>query len=247
MKLRKVALLLVVFGIITYMLAGCGCEHEYSSIITKEATCVENGIMTYTCDLCGHSRTEPIPKSEEHDYASEITKEATIDETGIETYTCTLCGDSYTEIIDKLPSNWEIGFYVDDFGDKTNDSYIIGTFEGEFSNSATTGSELTVYVYFDKSYKSVTTIRLLEYGSHKATFLSSETITLKTKNSLGKTNSYTLTYSGGDLYSFDINLRKEIESSKQLSMAITTSSKYQSVADTYKFKVDNIGLDKLLK
>ena len=174
MKFPKILVVSVVLSILAGILTGCGCEHEYMAEITKEATCVEEGVLTYTCVLCGNTYTESVSEPDAHKYSSEITKEATVSETGVKTYTCSLCGDSYTEIIDKLKGNWEIGYYVDDFGDKTNDSYVIGTFTGTFSNSATSGSRLTVYVYLDPVYPSITQIRLLEYGSSKATFLSSE-------------------------------------------------------------------------
>ena len=35
------------------------CEHQYTSAVTKEATCTAEGIKTYTCP-CGHSYTEAI-------------------------------------------------------------------------------------------------------------------------------------------------------------------------------------------
>lgn len=184
----------------------------------------------------------------DHQYRSEVTKEATVTSTGIRTYTCSRCGHSYTETIKKIKCNWVKDYYVDDFGDKTKSAYVRGEFKGTFSNSATSGSNLTVYIFLDPMQPSMTTIRLLEYESHKATFTSSKTITLKTKDSSGKTNSYTLmSYSSGDLYSFDGGLANEIRNNKALSIVITTSSKYQSVPDTYNFKVDNIGLSDLIE
>ena len=45
--------------------------------------------------------------------------------------------------------NWTKGFYVDDFGDKTNDGFISITTKGKFSNSATEGSPLTVRMYLN--------------------------------------------------------------------------------------------------
>lgn len=71
--------------------------------------------------------------------------------------------------------HWTEEFYVDDFGDPTDESYIRGIFEGEFSNSATSGSNLTAIFFMEKDLAKASydmfTIRLLEYGNHKQDFL----------------------------------------------------------------------------
>lgn len=59
-------------------------------------------------------------------------------------------------------SSWEIDYYVDNFGDKTNKQYqVYFDSEGKFSNSATSGSELFTKVIIDEQ-----NIRfdLYEYG-----------------------------------------------------------------------------------
>ena len=101
----------------------CGTKadtvHNYKPSVTKESTCTETGVMTYTC-ACGHSYTENIelkphtPAGDEeehlvckdcekeiaegHSFTSSVTKEATCTESGVRTYTCE-CGYSYTETI----------------------------------------------------------------------------------------------------------------------------------------------------
>ncbi len=67
--------------------------HNYSSEITKAATCTENGVLTYTC-ACGDSYTEAIPAIG-HNYTCTETDNSYV-------YTCVNCGDTYTE--DKLPT-----------------------------------------------------------------------------------------------------------------------------------------------
>ena len=37
------------------------CSHSYTSEVTTEAGCLTDGLMTYTCSLCGDSYTEAIP------------------------------------------------------------------------------------------------------------------------------------------------------------------------------------------
>ena len=73
-------------------------EHNYTSETTKEATCTENGEITYTCSYCGKTYTKEIPATG-HDYKGETTKEAACTENGEITYTCDACGDTYTEEI----------------------------------------------------------------------------------------------------------------------------------------------------
>ena len=79
--------------------------HNYTSKVTTEPTTDREGVRTYTCDRCGHSYTESIPKlpeePHEHSYSGSVTKEATCTDTGVRTYTCS-CGDSYTETIPAL-------------------------------------------------------------------------------------------------------------------------------------------------
>lgn len=88
-------------------------EHDYEEEITKEPTCTVDGEKTFTCKICGKTKTEVIPatghnyvdgectycgEKHEHHYDETITKEATCTEEGVKTYTCE-CGDSYTEPI----------------------------------------------------------------------------------------------------------------------------------------------------
>ena len=75
-------------------------KHEYTSEVTKEATHLEEGETTYTCE-CGDSYTEPVTKLVEHTYTSEVTTEPTHLTEGVKTFTCA-CGDSYTEPVAKL-------------------------------------------------------------------------------------------------------------------------------------------------
>lgn len=63
------------------------------------------------------------------------------------------------------PSNkiWESIYYVDEFGDRTNEKYIINSKDiiGEFSNSATERSCLSVNILIDDSTR--ISLRLYEY------------------------------------------------------------------------------------
>jgi hypothetical protein len=80
------------------------CDHIWSEgAVTKEATCKETGIKTYTCTICGGTKTETIAKLTTHSYDNGVeTKAPTCKETGVKTITCSVCGDSYTEEIPVL-------------------------------------------------------------------------------------------------------------------------------------------------
>lgn len=93
---------------LSFVLLGCGCEHEYDEgKITKEATCKEEGIKTFTCKLCGEEKTESTPLAE-HTYDSgKVTKEATCAEEGEKTLTCKICGDKKVDSIKVKAHDYE--------------------------------------------------------------------------------------------------------------------------------------------
>ena len=94
--------------------------HNYTSSVTKQPTCTDTGVRTYTCS-CGESYTETIPATGHtwvnancttpkkcsvcgvtegtalgHNYASTVTK-PTVDSPGYTTHTCSHCGHSYID------------------------------------------------------------------------------------------------------------------------------------------------------
>lgn len=72
--------------------------HKYDNgVVTKEATCTEEGVITYTCTVCGETVKESIPKKE-HDYTATVTA-PTCDTAGYTTHTCSVCGDSYVDAL----------------------------------------------------------------------------------------------------------------------------------------------------
>lgn len=89
--------LLVVFLAVAFMLSGCGeCEHNYISETTKEASCVENGELTYTCSLCGSSYVETL-YALGHDEQEHSAKAPTCLDEGWESYvSCSHC--DYTTV-----------------------------------------------------------------------------------------------------------------------------------------------------
>ena len=80
--------------------------HDYKSEITKKATHLATGLMTYTCE-CGDNYTEIIEKTPEHSYEKTVTAPSCTEQ-GYTTYTCE-CGDDY------------ISDYTDETGHTTSD------------------------------------------------------------------------------------------------------------------------------
>ncbi|MGN1456504.1 MAG: hypothetical protein ACI4XP_00970 [Acutalibacteraceae bacterium] len=78
-------------------------KHIYDKgIITKTATCSEDGIKTYTCTVCSQTKTEVIAKTGKHTYDSGIVViEPTCAEEGTKKYTCKVCGKTKTKSVSK--------------------------------------------------------------------------------------------------------------------------------------------------
>lgn len=76
------------------------CEHVWDDgVVTTPATCEEAGVMTYTCTLCGETKTAAIDALG-HDWDDGVvTTEATCGTDGVMTYTCANCGETKTEVI----------------------------------------------------------------------------------------------------------------------------------------------------
>lgn len=88
------------------------CEHIWNDgELTKESTCAEAGIRTYSCLLCNRTRLESVPKLSEHTWNDGIiTRAPTCAEPGIKTYTCSVCGGKTTEETEKLTTHtWNTG------------------------------------------------------------------------------------------------------------------------------------------
>ena len=73
-------------------------------VITKQQTCTESGVMTYTCTKCGYTETQDI---EPHDFTSTVIKESTCTEKGEELFTCKNCGYEKTQELELAEHEWE--------------------------------------------------------------------------------------------------------------------------------------------
>ena len=96
-----------------YTCSGCGATekrnakpalgHKWDSgTVTAEPTEKDPGTMTYTCTVCGQTKTEVIPATGPHTHVwgeGTVTVAPTETTPGVRTYTCTVCGQTRTEII----------------------------------------------------------------------------------------------------------------------------------------------------
>lgn len=67
--------------------------------VTKPATCQETGVMTYSCTVCGATKTEEIPKNNEHSFSNPTSVDGSN-----HAATCSVCHQQVTE-----PHNWDSG------------------------------------------------------------------------------------------------------------------------------------------
>ena len=86
-------------------------DHEYEWIVTKEATCTEEGTETGTCKVCKKEVTEKIDVKGHSFGIWTTTKEATCTEEGSKTCVCEVCKKEVTEKIDakghSYSGSWE--------------------------------------------------------------------------------------------------------------------------------------------
>lgn len=75
-----------------------GHTHEWTLSETVDATCTEDGTVTYVC-ACGESYTDSIAATGEHSFTS-VTLEATCTEDGSVTETCDVCGETVTTVLE---------------------------------------------------------------------------------------------------------------------------------------------------
>ena len=70
------------------------CSHDWKAEVAKEATCVAEGQINYTCTKCGETKFEKVAVTE-HDYQLTAETEGNCSEKATQTFTCATCGDSY--------------------------------------------------------------------------------------------------------------------------------------------------------
>ena len=70
-----------------------------SGKVTEAATCKKEGSKTYTCSICGDTKTEAIPKKDHTWDEGKVTKKVTCTEDGLKVYTCRVCAETKEEVL----------------------------------------------------------------------------------------------------------------------------------------------------
>ena len=177
--------------------------HDYSSLVTKEATCTASGERTYTCAGCGDSYTEVIPATG-HNYGCTETDDSYI-------YTCVNCGDTYTEA--KVTTSYSSVSAI-----SSGNNYVITVYSGgsyyAMTHNGTTVGAVAVTVSDGKITSEVSDDMLWSYSGNKFSFtsggrtyylgrsgsglrISTSGTTASYRNSRLSLSNYYLRYSGG--------------------------------------------------
>lgn len=99
------------------------CEHEYDEgILTLPPTCVDQGVMTYTCRLCGATFAEPVPATGIHTWNNgETILEPSCTASGKKIFTCTVCGAKEERSAAALGHAWRVEKITSEVETETDD------------------------------------------------------------------------------------------------------------------------------
>ena len=107
----KKALTFALITVMAFFLISCGADvpaettahvHSYASEVTKNATCTEDGVTTFTCS-CGENYTEVI-EAMGHSWGEWAEKTAaSFVADGVEAMACANCGEEQTRALDQKP------------------------------------------------------------------------------------------------------------------------------------------------
>lgn len=107
MKRFKTCLLICFVALITVMVAGCGCEHEYGEWgVATAATCIVEGTEERSCTKCGEKETRPLVKTEHMWDETDIIQDATCTEPGNQKKICSVCKEEVMETVEAIGHDW---------------------------------------------------------------------------------------------------------------------------------------------
>jgi len=91
-----------------FVLFAAGCHsHEYVAEIMTPATCLEDGVIRYTCVKCGETHTEVLSAGGHVFSDWERIAAPTWSSSGEQKRVCTLCGETESEVLPRLSSGAE--------------------------------------------------------------------------------------------------------------------------------------------
>lgn len=148
-------------------------------------------------------------------------------------------GDEEVEI--NMPTGtgfWQLGSYVDEFGDETPNKYLRLGGKGVFSNSATTGSRMTAFLVVDRKDVS---FRFIEYDSYIVK--NDETCKMKIKDSEGDVHEVEFYNSRDGQMStyYDYTIKEILKKGGKITISAEMGNYSRS---KYLFKMDVSGYEK---
>ncbi|MCD7929615.1 MAG: S-layer homology domain-containing protein [Clostridiales bacterium] len=176
----------------TEKLSSDGTHTWDSGEVTKEATCTEDGELTYTCTVCGETETEAIPATGHTWDEGTVTAAATCTTMGTMTYTCTDCGETKTELYalpvaaaskactraEFVTTLWlslgspEVESTENPFTDISEDDYYYAAVLWAYENGITSGTSETTFSPDDSMSRAQAVTMLyrydMAYGEHTA-------------------------------------------------------------------------------
>ncbi len=108
----NMAVILMILCVVILSVVGCSCNCDHASLaytVTKEATCMEDGVQTHTCKDCGEVvGTSTIPKgAHAYERDEKNCEDATCTETGLEVLECKHCGDTIENVVATIAHRFE--------------------------------------------------------------------------------------------------------------------------------------------
>lgn len=128
-------------------------DHDWT-ITETEATCEHDGMKTYTCDICGTTKSEPIKASGHKFGAWTTTKEADVFSKEEQKRTCSICGKTETRTIgDKLKATISTNAASLKLKKKqsTTKFTVTGLAKGDYVTSITSSNQKIVTVTGNKN------------------------------------------------------------------------------------------------
>jgi hypothetical protein len=137
-------------------------------------------------------------------------------------------------------SQWEIGNYVDEFGEKTDDVFFHQTVSGTFSNSASTNAKCSYFIEHTK-VEEVLAVSIYPYGrSLKESFYDDTFQDVKIKKPSGEVVTIEAFCFKGMIYFSEeeyVQLMDALKEKGEYKVAMTYNTDYAQ--SSYRFKFNN--------
>jgi hypothetical protein len=137
-------------------------------------------------------------------------------------------------------SQWEVGNYVDEFGEKTDDVFFHQTVSGTFSNSASTNAKCSYFIEHTK-VEEVLAISIYPYGrSLKESFYDDTFQDVKIKKPSGEVVTIEAFCFKGMIYFSEeeyVQLMDALKEKGEYKVAMTYNTDYAQ--SSYRFKFNN--------